>query len=255
VNIKGVFDTLSCMGKLLIFLVLLFQSLPGYGEVTIIGHRGSPCDAPENTLASFRKAIEAGADYIEFDVHLTKDGVPVVTHDPQLGRTVNVCYPLGVNFLTLEELKKYDAGVIYHADFKGEKVPTLDEVFTFVDGRIGMMIEIKTGSASESELAEAVMHLVNSKGNKDKPIVVGSFSAEILRRVKELNQKQPIIALAQYDYEYLAHLENEPEYFGLGANFITAGKGAKSLGLDCQRKVTKRQTYRHGSGWTHHEQA
>lgn len=208
------------MIHLLIFLLLCCQS-PVFGEVMIIGHRGSPCNAPENTLTSFKKAMEAGADFIEFDVHLTKDGVPVVTHDPILGRTVDVCYPLGINCFTLEEIKKYDAGVIYHPDFKGEKVPTLEEVFTFVDGKIGMMIEIKTGTAPEAKLAEGVMLLVNNRGNGDKPILVGSFSPLVLSRVRELNPKQPIIALAKYPEQIESHKKNDPEYFGLKAALIT----------------------------------
>lgn len=187
----------------------------------IIGHRGSPCNAPENTLASFTKAIEAGVDYIEFDVHLTKDGIPVVIHDPQLGRTVNVCSPMGVNCLTLNEIKRYDAGVLYHQDFKGEKVPTLEEVFTLVNKRVGMMIEIKTGTASEEKLAEEVMSMIQIKGNGDKPILVGSFSPKVLKRVKELDPKQKIIALAKYDDEIKNHAGNNPEYFGLSIALIT----------------------------------
>jgi glycerophosphoryl diester phosphodiesterase len=209
------------MINILIFLVLWLHNLPIFGEVTIIGHRGSPCSAPENTLASFKQAMEAGADFIEFDVHLTKDGIPVVTHDPQLGRTVCISYPIGVNCLTLEELRNYDAGVLYHHNFKGERVPTLEEVFAFADGKIGMMIEIKTGSAHELKLAEAVMHLIENKENRDKPILVASFSPLVLSRVKELNPKQPILALAEYQEEFEAHHENAPEYYGLGVGLIT----------------------------------
>ncbi len=209
------------MINVLIFLLLCCHGAPLFGEVMIIGHRGSPCNSPENTLASFKKAIEAGADYIEFDVHLTKDGVPVVTHDPLMARTVNVCSPMSVNCLTLKELQNYDAGVTYHHDFIGEKVPTLEEVFSLAQGQVGMMIEIKTGTASESELAEVVMNVVNEKANGKTPILVGSFSPAVLKRVKELKPAQAIIALAQYDWELRDHLSNDPEYYGLSTKLIT----------------------------------
>lgn len=183
--------------------------------VTIVGHRGSPCSAPENTLASFRQAIDIGVDYIEFDVHLTKDGVPVVLHDVQLGRNVNVASPCGVNCLTLNELKYYDAGSLFHHDFRGESVPTLEEVFEAAHEKVGMMIEIKTGTASEKRLADAVMQVIKSRQKSEKPILVGSFSSKVLECVREIDPQQPIIALSQSVETIDHHFRNNPEYYGL----------------------------------------
>ena len=209
------------MTNLLLATLLCVLAIPLFGEVTIIGHRGSPCNAPENTLASFRKAMEAGADYIEFDVHLTKDKIPIVTHDPMLGRTVNVSTPIAVHCLTLDELKQYDAGVNYHQDFIGEKVPTLDEVFTLVQGKIGMMIEIKTGSADEFTLAETVMKIVKREKSNSKDVLIASFSPKVLQRVKEIEPKQSIIALAKEEHEIKDHQKNNPEYYGLSKDLVT----------------------------------
>jgi glycerophosphoryl diester phosphodiesterase len=203
------------MVNIFFFILFSLQATALFGEVKIIGHRGSPCNAPENTLASFAKAIEAGVDYIEFDVHLTKDGIPVVVHDPLLGRTVNVCSPIGVNCLTLDQIKQYDAGILYHNAFKGEQVPTLEEVFTLVNNKVGMMIEIKTGSATDAKLAEEVMAIIKSRRNENKSIIVASFSPEVLKRVKELDSNQEILALAKYENELESHTRNNPEYFGL----------------------------------------
>ena len=98
------------------------------------GHRGSSGTAPENTLVSFEKAVEAGCDILEMDVHSTSDSHIVVMHDPALGRTTNCSGPISA--LTLKELKKLDAGFRFSPDggkthpYRGKSitVPTLREV-------------------------------------------------------------------------------------------------------------------------------
>lgn len=101
----------------------------------IIGHRGGGAPAPENTLKSIRQGMEC-ADFVEVDVRCTRDGVPVIIHDPTLERTTN-----GRGYIrdcTLEELKRLDAG-------EGEQIPTLEEVMNLVKGRVGLVIELKEG--------------------------------------------------------------------------------------------------------------
>ena len=89
-----------------------------------VGHRGARAYEPENTLRSFRKALELGVNAVELDVRRTKDGELVVIHDDKVDRTTN---GRGlVNELTLEEIEKLDAG-------KGEKIPTLEEALEFLD--------------------------------------------------------------------------------------------------------------------------
>ncbi len=100
----------------------------------IIAHRGASGTAPENTIVAFEKAIEAGADVLEMDVHATSDGHIVVMHDPALGRTTDGSGPISA--LTLKQVKKLDAGYKFTSDegetfpFRGKKVtvPTLREV-------------------------------------------------------------------------------------------------------------------------------
>ena len=85
---------------------------------------------PENTMIAFRKAIEADCDGIEMDVHLTRDGVPVVIHDEEVDRTTN-----GSGYVkdfTYEQLCNLDAGIKFSDEFKGEKIPTLKEFFDFM---------------------------------------------------------------------------------------------------------------------------
>ena len=97
-------------------------TLPGLAPV--IGHRGAAGCAPENTLASFRKAREQGAAWVEFDVMLSRDEVPVLIHDETLERTTNGRGR--VNQLTAAELQSLDAGCRFGPEFVGEPIPTLE---------------------------------------------------------------------------------------------------------------------------------
>src|SRR5919199_4154952 len=89
------------------------------GRVSVVGHRGAMGHCPENTLASFARALELGADWIECDVHLSRDGVPVVIHDETLDRTTSGHGPVHAH--TLAELKRLDAGAWFGAGFAGQR--------------------------------------------------------------------------------------------------------------------------------------
>ncbi len=95
----------------------------------IIAHRGASGNAPENTLAAFRVAVEMGATFIETDLHLTRDAQFVAIHDASLQRTTNGAG--AVRDMTLAELKELDAGRWFDHSFIGERIPTLEEILTF----------------------------------------------------------------------------------------------------------------------------
>lgn len=135
-----------------------------------IGHRGAPSKAPENTLSSFGKALELGVDAVELDVHLCKSGEIMVIHDETLERTTNG--KGAIKNHTLTQLKKLDAG-------KGEKIPTLQEVYDFLCGRAGILIEVKDKKAA-GKVAEFV------KGKKNLYVI--SFYADVLAEVKKENK-------------------------------------------------------------------
>ena len=97
----------------------------------VIAHRGGSVVAPENTLEAFRRAIDSGADAIELDVRLTKDGHLAVIHDRRVDRTTSGTGVIGR--LTLAEIKELDAGSWFGPDFKSARVPTLDEVVDEAD--------------------------------------------------------------------------------------------------------------------------
>ncbi|QXJ26581.1 glycerophosphodiester phosphodiesterase [Actinomadura graeca] len=123
-------------------------------KVANVAHRGASAYAPENTLAAFRLARAQRADAFEIDVQETKDHKLVVLHDSTLTRTTNVetVYPARetskVSGFTLAQIKRLDAGSWFASKYKGERVPTLGEVLTAMDGRgIGVLVEIKNPAA------------------------------------------------------------------------------------------------------------
>ncbi|MCP3855425.1 MAG: glycerophosphodiester phosphodiesterase [Actinomycetia bacterium] len=125
----------------------------GSGRVQVIGHRGASDEAPENTMAAFKRALSLGADGIEFDVQLTRDGHAVVVHDAMLDRTTSGSGP--VFEATLEEVRSLDAGSWFDPRFSGERVPTLDEVLA-LPAHV-FELEIKTwGRAVLDSVLEAV---------------------------------------------------------------------------------------------------
>ena len=145
-----------------------------------IAHRGASGTFPENTLSAFRAAIDAGADMCELDVQLTRDGAVVVIHDDTVERTTD-----GVGEvvkLTLEELKRLDAGAKFKGGaIKGERIPTLDEVFDVTSGRCGLNIELKAGGV-ENQVAQ-IMQARNAFGDS----VVSSFDWGYLKKIQQLH--------------------------------------------------------------------
>lgn len=107
----------------------------------IIAHRGASGLAPENTLAAVRRAWQIGADGVEIDIHLTRDGVPVCSHDARTGRLSDVDHAIAD--LTLEELKRIDVGGWKDPAYTGETIPTLEEVLATVPARKTLLIEVK----------------------------------------------------------------------------------------------------------------
>lgn len=147
----------------------------------VVGHRGASGTAPENTLASFQKAIDAGARMCELDLHLTKDGIPVVIHDERVDRTTN-----GVGSVadwTLAELKHLDAGMWFHKDFRGQRIPTLREVLRLARGKLNLFLELKTNKTDYPGIEEAVLDEVREEGMAEE-VIVGSFNSQTIVRAK-----------------------------------------------------------------------
>jgi glycerophosphoryl diester phosphodiesterase len=150
-----------------------------------IGHRGAAGYCPENTIASFKKALELGADYLELDIQMTKDGELVVIHDTTVNRTTNG--KGRVKDLTLREIQSLDAGSWFHSNFAGEKIPALSEVFDEFAGKIGFLLELKKPSLypqMEERTADELKKRNLAFG--DKQIIVQSFDCDSLKRFHQL---------------------------------------------------------------------
>ena len=160
---------------------LAHGALQRHGEVGIVSHRGASAAGPENTLASARVAIEQGVDFVEVDMQTTRDGVPVLMHDPSVDRTTNGSG--NVARLTLAEVRALDAGSSYSPEYAGEPVPTLDEfIDLIVPAPVSALIEFK-GHWTREEVEGAVdllreHHLLHR-------VVLQSFELHVLEMLHD----------------------------------------------------------------------
>jgi glycerophosphoryl diester phosphodiesterase len=154
----------------------------------IIAHRGDSALRPENTLASFASALEVGADIVELDVQLTRDGHAIVIHDPSVERTTNG--KGRVAELTLQELRSLSAGYAsrFGDAFRGERLPTLGEALAFLKGRARVLIEIKPESVSDDAAGgvEALCIEAVRRAEMASEVALISFDARALLRCREL---------------------------------------------------------------------
>lgn len=157
----------------------------------IIAHRGGSACAPENTIAAFKKAIESGADGVEFDVRLSKDGVPVVIHDATLTRTAGV--DKRVADLTAKQLSSIDAGSWFNAaypaharpEFGAEGIPSLRTVLQLLENVEGpIYVEIKCETEDDvSPLVDAVCREIAGSPLLEQ-IIVKSFRLGVIPRMR-----------------------------------------------------------------------
>ncbi|MEW6368856.1 MAG: glycerophosphodiester phosphodiesterase family protein [Acidobacteriota bacterium] len=156
----------------------------------IIGHRGYSGIAPENTIASFRKAIEAGCGLIELDVQLSCDGVPFVIHDATLDRTTDGHG--SVLEMPASELGMFSAGFAarFGDQFVDERIPSLESALDFLKNKAQVLVEIKGESVFEEreDLERAVVDLVQRKELLDDVAVI-SFEPLALYRVKRMKPR------------------------------------------------------------------
>ena len=153
------------------------------GQPRVFGHRGAMAYAPENTFASFERAVALGVDAIELDVHLTADGEVVVIHDPHLDRTTSGQGLVGEK--TLAELKTLDVGAHFGPEFAGQQIPTLADVLDWARSRCILDIEIKGGPWPYPGIEQRVVRLIRDREMTDRAIVI-SFDHPTVARVKEL---------------------------------------------------------------------
>ncbi|HJQ23397.1 MAG TPA: glycerophosphodiester phosphodiesterase family protein [Blastocatellia bacterium] len=193
----------------------------------LIAHRGASGYAPEHTLAAYQIAIEQGADFVEQDLQITKDGVLICMHDPELSRTTNVAELFSdratvrdpeatgkphrgyfVMDFTLAEIKRLDAGSWFNranpfaarAEFAAERVPTLEETMAFVGKRAGLYIELKHYPFYKRlgfDMAAQLVAMLKAHGFERAPerIFIQSFFKEALQRMQQLAPRYPRVQL------------------------------------------------------------
>lgn len=161
----------------------------------VIAHRGASADHPENTMPAFEAAVERGAEMIELDVMMSRDGVPVVFHDARLSRHTDGAGPVVDH--TLEQLRELDAGSWFGKKFSGTKIPTLEEVVQWASGRIALNIEIKTeavGDRPEEGVEQKAVDLVREYGMEEY-VIFSSFDYRAVRRFKQISPNLSVALL------------------------------------------------------------
>lgn len=187
--------------KRLIYLlqVVLIMSLSTQvlgQNVSITAHRGASGYAPENTLASVKKALEIGVDRIEIDVQQTADDVVVLLHDKTLNRTTNCTGKVGK--FNWNELKDIKANAGFEDEFPNEGIPTLEDVFELLDGSTEFVIEIKAGNKTYPGIEDNVAKLIK-KYKAENWALVHSFNDKVL---KHLHKHHPEIRLQKLFVSY-----------------------------------------------------
>jgi glycerophosphoryl diester phosphodiesterase len=164
---------------------------PALAIPRVIGHRGAAAAAPENTLASLRKAKELGAEWVEFDVKLTRDGVPVLIHDERLERTTSGRGEVALT--TLAELERLDAGGWFAPEFRGERVPTLEAALSLCAKLgLGINVEIKPCPGRAAATARATLEALRRcwPGALPAPLI-SSFEPVCLAIARDLAPEVP----------------------------------------------------------------
>lgn len=219
VALAKVFSRIISFG--VIILAMSSDGSAQYSKKTLVAHRGASAYAPEHTLAAYRLAIEQGADYVEQDLAVTKDGVLICLHDASLERTTNVeeLFPGRVssytiegktrkawlaNDFTLAEIKTLDAGSWFDKKFAGERIPTFEEAIAVIRGKAGIFPELKTPEiyagrdVNFEELVAAALDkhgLRGPKADPTTPVILQTFGQSSARRLAEIKIGVPVALL------------------------------------------------------------
>lgn len=160
------------------------QGTEGGRAMEIIGHRGSPHLAPENTLVSVKRAWAEKADTVEIDIHLTKDRSIVVIHDPTTARTAGA--DLKVSESTADELRQLDFGSLKGEEFVGERIPFLEEVIATLPPHGRLLVEIKSGQ----EILPVLKETIEASGRAQQVVLIG-FDLETMTEAKRMMPDLP----------------------------------------------------------------
>ena len=181
-------------------------------DTKIWAHRGASGYAPENSLEAFEKAVRLGADGVELDIQMTRDGELVVIHDERIDRVSNGSGMVGE--YTLSQLRQYDFNRT-NPEFSNVKIPTLEEVYDLLRGtNLDINVELKTGICFYDGLAERVLELTGRMGMVDK-VWFSSFNHYSVMKMREYDPA------ARTGLLYADGFQDVPGYAaGLGADAL-----------------------------------
>ena len=203
------------------------------GGPIVVAHRGASGYMPENTIASFDKAVSMGVDMIELDVHPTRDGHLVVMHDDTVDRTTEGHGR--VSTLTLEEIRGLNAAAKFPGGMR-ERVPTFAEVLERYSGRTPLAVEVKHGSSVYPGVERAVIDELDRHGAVDRVELI-SFDFDCLKKIRHESPH------AKTGFIFVGNMASAAEMVGRGADalhgrwdFVAASQieHARSLGFPCQ---------------------
>lgn len=212
---------------------------------TSIAHRGASYYAPENTMASFQKAIDLGFDYIELDVRLSKDQQLVVIHDEDVRRTTNGIGAIGD--FTVRELKMLDAGSWFSPDFSDERIPLLEEVLLQFGRKIGILIDVKSTETQPDmvDILSSLLKLHIERGLDPDSLKVQTFNFSELKKLKEHvpNIGTGLLLNKPLDMLQLASYRPYASFLSIHHQLLTKGfiQKAQLLGFDIFSWTIKKQ--------------
>lgn len=183
-------------------------------DVTVTAHRGASTVAPENTLAAFQAAIDAGADAIEFDVRLSADGAVVVFHDSDFRRVAGDAS--AVIDTPLATMRGFDVGSWFDPAFADQRVATLGETLAFIDRRALALVELKPDAANADALLAAVLDEVERGGYRDA-VMLASLSPDLVRAARDA---APDMRLALFANAALPGTARRTDFDLLGLNHL-----------------------------------
>lgn len=189
----------------------------------LVAHRGASHDAPENTLAAVNLGWERGADGVEVDVRLSKDGRIVVIHDAGAKRTAGVDKP--VRDQTLAELRALDAGAWKDERWAGERIPTLAELLDIIPEGKYVFVEVKCGP----EIAPEMVRVVRDSGKKTDQVRFISFSLEVCAEMKKALPAHKVHCLSGFRYD-----KERGVWFPAAEDLIQQAQSAGLDGLDLE---------------------
>jgi glycerophosphoryl diester phosphodiesterase len=174
----------------------------------VAAHRGSSGTAPENTMAAFREAIEAGANMIETDIHLTSDGHIVAFHDLKLLKKSNGDKNIGE--FTLENLQKIDAGGWFDNKFAGERIPLLSDILSLIKDKIYLLIEIKLQKSGGNTILISRLLNMLRENQITNQVLLASFQYKLLNEIKKQSPEIPVGAIKiPFDFRSPSKIQKE----------------------------------------------